>query len=372
MSGGKKILILSPQPWNHIYISKHHYAIEFARNNTVWFISAPEKSLPVRKQTTSAANTGVKLIRYTFRLNDFFKFHMPGLYRRLLRKRLYELIREETGPVDICIDFGCYQLFDNVDFVEARTKIFFPVDDNEQLKISSRGCDKVYSVSKNVLQKLAAGNIQGQFINHGIAAVFSEQATQKLKNIQTAKPVTGNPVKIGYAGNLFIPFLDIPVFRQLISANRQVQFVLFGSATYDNQNAEHTAWFKFLKESDNVILKGVVSPPELVAAYDKLDGFILCYKPDYKNYHAENSHKVLEYMSAGKVIISTYLSLYENSELLNMAAKNQNEALLDVFGKTIAEISHYNSIDLQTKRIEFALNNSYARHIEQIFADLQF
>lgn len=372
MSGGKKILILSPQPWNHIYISKHHYAIEFARNNNVWFISAPEKSLPAREHIESVENTAVTLIRYNFRLNDFFKFHIPGLYRRLLRKRLYGLIQKEIGPVDICIDFGCYQLFDKLDFVEAGAKIFFPVDDHEYMEISKRGCDKVYSVSKNVLQKLAAGNIEGEFINHGIAAEFSKYGTEKLKNNQTDKPVIGNKVRIGYAGNLFIPFLDINVFQKLISANGQVEFVFFGAAKCDNSIAEHAAWFKFLKESENVIMKGVVSPAELVAEYDKLDGFILCYKPDYKNYHAENSHKVLEYMSTGKVIISTYLSLYENSELLNMAAKNDNVALLDVFRKTIAEIDYYNSIDLQTKRIEFALNNSYARHIEKIFSDLKF
>src|SRR5450755_3125876 len=39
----KTILIISPQAWGQMYISKHHYAITLAKlGNTVYFLNPPE------------------------------------------------------------------------------------------------------------------------------------------------------------------------------------------------------------------------------------------------------------------------------------------------------------------------------------------
>jgi len=33
------VLLIAPQPWNHIHLSKHHYAIELARRgNAVYYL----------------------------------------------------------------------------------------------------------------------------------------------------------------------------------------------------------------------------------------------------------------------------------------------------------------------------------------------
>ena len=93
----------------------------------------------------------------------------------------------------------------------------------------------------------------------------------------------------------------------------------------------HAGWNGFLGSAKNVKLHGFVSAEKLAHAYREMDGFLLCYKPDYKDYHAENSHKVFEYLSTGKVMVSTYLSIYEGNELINMSGKDKNEDLVEVF-----------------------------------------
>ena len=36
----KNILIISPDLWTELYVSKHHYARYLSKNNTVWFLNA--------------------------------------------------------------------------------------------------------------------------------------------------------------------------------------------------------------------------------------------------------------------------------------------------------------------------------------------
>ena len=39
----KAILLISPQPWNHVRISKHHYAEALAGHNNVLFLEPPRR-----------------------------------------------------------------------------------------------------------------------------------------------------------------------------------------------------------------------------------------------------------------------------------------------------------------------------------------
>ena len=56
MSGlrGKTILILSPQAWDTMFLSKHYYAIELAkRGNKVYFLNPPDQVKTNRKESIS-------------------------------------------------------------------------------------------------------------------------------------------------------------------------------------------------------------------------------------------------------------------------------------------------------------------------------
>lgn len=61
----KNILIISPDKWSELYISKHHYARYLSKNNTIWFLNAIgnyklEKKISIQKHN----NYNIYIIDY--------------------------------------------------------------------------------------------------------------------------------------------------------------------------------------------------------------------------------------------------------------------------------------------------------------------
>lgn len=341
--------------------------MELAKNNNVWFISAPYEGIGSGFIMKSVdGHPSLKLVDYKIVLPEIFKFKIPSLYKRVTEKKLSALLKKLTDRVDWVIDFGCYQFFNSLDFADAHTKIYFPVDDFGNLTPMKRGADKIFSVSTNIVDKFNRAGLECFFINHGLSGEFAELAQQRMQSGTLNE--SNVPLKFGYSGNLFIRFLDIPVIQQLISENPGIEFHFFGNTKFDTSNEKHVGWWQFLQSASNVKLHGFMSPENLAHACEHLDGFLLCYKPDYKDYHAENSHKVFEYLSTGKVMVSTYLSLYQDSELICMSPKDANGQLPALFKKIISQMQVYNSPELQWKRIAAALDNTYQQQAERIAA----
>lgn len=359
----KTIIILSPQPWEGLLISKHHYAKTLAISNKVFFISAPGFG---KKNKITVPEKGLTLfvLNYNLLLPRIIKFHARSVYQFYVKKKLISLLKKLTTTIDLCIDFGCYQQYTNLDWIESEVKIFFPVDDSEFLMPVSRGADFVISVSKIICNKYNVAGKKCYFINHGLAPSFEKIGRQKIKNLFEWKK--NKKIRVGYSGNLFIPFIDIDVFQMLITQNPDIEFHFFGKTTYDSSQENMIAWNEFLHKAPNVKLNGILSSEELSIAYCNIDAFILCYKPDYKNYHCENSHKIFEYLSTGMIIISTYLSLYEGTELFEMAPKDKNEEILSIFTNAVNRLKKFNSLELQQRRIQMTLNNTYEKQVERI------
>ncbi|HRP34176.1 MAG TPA: hypothetical protein PKV73_19900, partial [Agriterribacter sp.] len=88
--------------------------------------------------------------------------------------------------------------------------------------------------------------------------------------------------------------------------------------------------------------------------------------PDYKNYHAENSHKVFEYLSTGKLLITTYLSIHHGNPLMLMSSKDKNEEMVSIFCDSMQALEMHNTIELQKERIHLSLKNTYSEQIKRI------
>jgi glycosyltransferase involved in cell wall biosynthesis len=331
----------------------------------VFFISSPGHAKRFSwKITKPDGNIKLNVVTFSTPIPTRLRFYIPWLYKVILRRYLRLISEAMSSRIDVCIDFGCYQMFNNLGFVKAPVKIFFPVDDHALLEPVDRGSHLILSVSENVVHKFRSSGKPCHFINHGLSDEFAEVAQKRMLSLSNHEEA--HPTKIAYAGNLFIDFLDIPVFRTLIERNPRVQFHLFGSLEYDSKIRKFKEWNDFLKQSSNVTLYGIVHPSELAIQYAKMDGFLLCYQPDYRNYHGENSHKVFEYLSTGKVIFSTYLSLYRDNPLIKMSPKSNNHLLPEIFEDAIGKLEQLNSVEQMKKRIELALNNTYKMKIEQI------
>jgi hypothetical protein len=105
---------------------------------------------------------------------------------------------------------------------------------------------------------------------------------------------------------------------------------------------------------------------DLLQAYLRVaDIMLFCYQERYQNDQATNSHKLMEYLGSGKVIVSTFTKEYElNHDLIAMTRRNSD--LPDVFRTVVNDLSFYNSDTLSGKRVDFAKDNSYEKQIERI------
>jgi glycosyltransferase involved in cell wall biosynthesis len=361
----KKILILSPQPWNYFFISKHHYALELAKDNDVWFLASPQSGIGWKNlEQIIAMQTRLKVIQYQLPFPALFRFHMKKLYRYVNYFRVKKILNKIGPQFDVCIDFGCYALYDSAGFVKAKHTIFFPVDNFGHLRFTKRGAQHVFTVSDVIRQKFLNSGINCHFINHGLAQSFAMQAIKVLESpIKWSAP---EKICIGYSGNLFIRFLNRDIFRQLILGNQLIEFNLFGSTEYNKEDKGDAEWFHFLTGQPNVKLHGFLQPGKLAEAMQKMDALLLCYKADNKDYFGENTHKMLEYLSTGKAIISSHISHYAGSELIAMTAAGNDEALPTLFSEVVKELEQFNTADLMVKRIRFALDNTYEKQIQRI------
>ena len=99
-----------------------------------------------------------------------------------------------------------------------------------------------------------------------------------------------------------------------------------------------------------------------------MDIFLICYDVQKNQSKGTNYHKIMEFFSAGKVIISNNISTYkEQPELVQMIGdREDNKRLPELFHQVIGNLASYNSSDAQRVRSTFAKRNTYASQVERI------
>ena len=366
----KSILLISPQPWGEMHISKHHYAIELARRfNTVYFLNPLTRTMGIKKKLQKLSEyTNIYTIDLEVPLPYLLKFHCRELFQKTLNLQIRTLLRQHNLSFDIVWDFDCGSLFYDLGVFNGKLNIFHPVDSTQNHK-KKFNVDIVFSVSPEILKQNNHISAPKYFINHGLGGVFYNNARSKLSSTEKQAGKTKNSITVGYIGNLLIPAIDRDVFKNIIIQNSQVHFKLVGPFTPQSGNGSNSEqkFILFLKNQTNVELVGPKGPEELHATVCNCDIFLLCYRK-YEGYFQDNSHKVLEYLSTGKVVVSSYLSVYEDKrEIIQMLEKEQHlEDLLPLLEDTIRNIAKYNNPVYSRKRIQYALANSYANQVNLI------
>ena len=158
--------------------------------------------------------------------------------------------------------------------------------------------------------------------------------------------------------------------QTIIEKNDEISFHIYGS--YEEKDSSLGAtinenlkkFIAFLKSKKNVYLHGVKDQSELVEELQTMDIFLTCYNylTDYNK--SSNCHKVIEYLSTGRVVVANRLFAYDNlRDLVEMPDELTNEQLPALFKKVVGDLAFYNSSEKQRDRILFALENTYDRHI---------
>lgn len=86
----KTILLISPQSWGKMFLSKQHYAIELAKKgNKVYFLNPPNENSIQQTEAieiiSSDISSNLFLINHKIWFSDKIKFHAMPLFHALMK-----------------------------------------------------------------------------------------------------------------------------------------------------------------------------------------------------------------------------------------------------------------------------------------------
>lgn len=365
----KIIIIISPQKWGKMHISKHHYAIEVAKKgNIVYFLNPPIRQfLPKININKSKKYDNLYVVDYSFFFPYNLRFHFRSLFDKLLALNIRFILKKIKSKIDIlwCFDTNLISDFNTFGNV---IKIYHPVDNiigtNQKKLLQS--ADYVFSLSDVITKDLQTHhNRKIHFINHGLSDYFIKTDIKKEQKT--------NKKQVYFVGNILLASLDRTITKKIVLDNSDIIFTFIGAYDYSSNNiggsqeTDALNFVKFLKKSENVVLKGSMHPMYIPQELQNADILLVLIDPQKDINKGSNSHKILEYLSIGKVIVANHISTYANKPgLIEMVKEMHNEKLPALFKKVINNLDYYNSPELQKKRIDFALNNTYAKQIQRI------
>jgi len=367
------VLLISPQPWNHIHLSKHHYAIELShRGNAVFFLDPPVAALAGGMDVARVSeHPGISVVRYQPRVPLVLRFHARRMFDLLMLLEIGRILTAIGQPLDVLWSFE-FNLFSDLRAFRAPLTLFHPVDPLSSPRHVSvaTSADAVLSVSSLILSNFRNLDTPSFFINHGLSESFAEVARSPVRAAGSADGV----VRVGYAGNLTRPPVNRDVIRQMVSDNPLVEFNFWGpfDALLEPATAvssEVSAFIGFLASRPNARLHGPVSAAVLAVELQQMDCMVLSYTIDRHESDRSNSHKILEYLSTGKVVVSSLISTYSDHRQLLRMPDNGDDALLPALLRdTLDRLDEFNAPDLQNARRQFALDNTYTRQLDRIDA----
>lgn len=369
---GKTVYLISHERWGEMKISKHHYAHELAhRGCQVFFIEPPDLSRQGISVTPSLEHPGLHIVRY----RPFFRgkrFLPPSIYSLLIRMQVRSIIRAIGHKPDVIWCFQGY-LYHNLRYFGAGINLFFAADHfpSEELPSELDSADLILTVSATIRQRLLTKGVSCHQINHGLQRIFAEKALQKLGQPvlqrQRLQPV------VGYSGNLRIETIDRRAMLEVIRSLPGYQFVFWGSYQaqdlnlYGLRDPDTENFLSQLQCLPNVVLRGPLPAAQLAEEMNGVDILWLCWQfKGLPNRDNANSHKILEYLSTGIPVITHEVLAYEQTDLMYMLPMDQASDFPDFFIKTAALVLQGEDATLPRRRISFALENSYAHHLDHI------
>lgn len=372
----KNILIISPQYWGKMYVSKHHYAVELARrNNNVYFLNPIDIKKSNRKEQIkiNQVQEVANLFYVEHRLNFPFqlKFHAVSFFHFLMRFHVKKLLSVMNTKFDIVWSFDLGD-FIPLKLIPARLHIFHPVDEpmNNTAILSARGADILFSTTNQIKNKYSRYPIPMYKIQHGLSDVFLTTCDKTKK--------TDDKIRVGMSGNLTRKDIDRTTLMKIVKSHPNIEFNLWGAYNSNNTNIgggedkETQIFINELHTYNNVCFHGPVLPEKLVEALHRMDAFLICYHPGNDPETGTNYHKVLEYLSVGKVIISSYVTEYADKRtLIEMPHERSNNNLSSLFAQVIQHIEFYNTDTKVNLRQQYAHSNTYCAQVNKIEAYIE-
>jgi len=367
------ILILSPQSWGTMFLSKHHYALELARRgNSVFFLNPPQQEKERGKSFIEIkpleGHENLFLIEHRLFFPYWLKFKAQGVFHWLIQFHIKRIVARIDQPLQLVWSFDLGNLYPLRYFRVPVYKVFHPVDEplNKAAIDAAEGADILFSVTHEILEKYNHCEAPKYFINHGVSEEFLEVGEGHTNSQET--------LHVGWSGNLLRPEIDREILLRIIHENPRVTFDFWGSHSLKQTNIggaidqETEKFITRLHQEQNVKLHGAVSSGTLATAIRDMDAFLICYDIEKDQSKGTNYHKIMEYISTGKITISNNVTTYrDRPELIQMISdRKSNDSLPELFRRVVDNLKEYNTSELIRLRRRFAADNSYKNQTDRI------
>jgi glycosyltransferase involved in cell wall biosynthesis len=376
----RTIVILSTEPWGKMLLSKMHFALELAgRGNKVFFVNPPRPLPGGQLATVGEEMEGGRLTLIhtkTVRGSLFLRHKLFFLYRRLNGLYIRAIRKLVGGKINEVWSFNPNQFVDLTPFHADRSiLLLYDFYRGDHIVRAARSADALISVSQVILDHYKDTPPPKLFLQHGLGSHFANLSRRRLEAQDFGHSGSGpGKVKVGYTGNLLREGMNTEIAREIIGRHSDIEFHFLGPFSLKDNNVSSVVetpkelldFIEFLQGQANVFLHGVVGQQELSERLFEMDAFLFIYSSKKEMNGASNAHKLLEYISTGKVVISTHVSTYAGTDLMLMSGPADEQALPEMFSRAVGELSVHNSVDRQVSRIRYALDNTYARQIDRV------
>ncbi|WP_207432385.1 hypothetical protein [Sabulibacter ruber] len=355
----KRILIVSPEAWSHSFVSKHHYALELAKFNKVYFLNPPSKTGKFFKPKVLMVGANLFVIDYKpiIRGVNFFSLKLRLILTKIQIK-IFEMV--VNSKFDVVWNFETSRFYDFDAFNKNVLKILHIVDLNQDFHFeeAAKSADICICTTDFIKTKLIKHNKNVFKIHHGYNSLTKSDDMLYFK-------FDNNRVKAGYVGNLNIKYIDYELIYKLITTNPNVDFYFAGPLDYNNIEKSSFLILDRLKVCPNFKLLGPIPSASIHGFLKNMDILLVIYKVKEHLEQLASPHKLMEYFGSGKVIVATYTDEYKDKRHL-LAMNNENDNYLLLFKNVVDNLDFYNSNENQRSRIDFANSNRYICQLNKI------
>ena len=364
----RTVFVVSPQPWNGFKVSKHHYAVELAQlGHEVYFIEPPVAAgAPGAISIKHTEHTKIKVVSYRTLFPRKLKFHLRSVFELLMFHQARRLCKVIGRRPDIVWDFDNSYQFADLRAFGASLSMFHPVDDLAPSRRKHKHADIVLTLSGRYSVDMGITPERVLQVPHGLNRAHADYARRVICGEAEKRPSRVRP-QIAYVGNLDHPLIDWGTMLEMARRRPDADFVFVGPFTTGRGNEYATTFPETkIRSLINCRLAGRLPIEEVVQLSNNVDVWIICLygKKEHDGYL--DSHKLLEYLATGKVILSTRVAAYAGSYLIQMPLDHTNDALPAMLDRILETLPEQNSFPQRKRRCEFALEYIYERNIERI------
>ena len=275
----KNVLLISPNKWGDIHLSKHLYAMELAKiGYKVFFLNPPSRSIS-KIYEVKKIKENLNVINYKLLIPGRLKEIMPKIYYIYMIwvvNRISKLLDEK---IFMTIDFSTTLTFSQTkkNYFKSTLNIFFPVDitDKNYCKKSNLIADIYFSVSKLFLSSVNTENKKCYVLGHSLCNEMADLEPYKIKSKKT--------IKVGYVGSLFTYFVNYALLIKLIKKFSNTEFHFIGpykkSDKYNNLGvaSDFSNQIEVLRSLPNTFFYGVKNKIEIINICKDFEAMLICY-----------------------------------------------------------------------------------------------